>query len=323
MNEQKSSPNYFVRIGIIAVVLYICYLVCSSFLLGPDPHVITNGIIVLLTMIILLVLAESFNSISFGSILGLKRDVQKAEDEKQEAKSEVRELRTTLLSMATNVHQSQVTTNISGLDVPTLRRVLGIAEASPEDKAKSKDVEEEKSAPLSPTPDVTQKVDYEAGRKLRARLENELFERFSSKYNIPGLEIRREVKIESGLEISDPIMDRPIIYDGYVRSSGKEYFIEVSTSSSLGMSGVMADRLYVALAKVLFYRQIKKVDAELVFIYSILPDTVELQGRTPVTRILQWFQPAISNGLLRAEGFTFSQEEVDALKKKTQSPTRR
>jgi hypothetical protein len=317
MNDDISKPNYFVRVGIVVVVVYIAGLVVASFRHGQSPFEITSGIIALVTMLILLVLAEGFNSISFGSILRLKREVAKAEEEKKEAKVEVRELRSSLLTLATNVQQSQVTTNISGMDVATLRRVLGVVEATPEEKEKEKEAEEEKptlqaAAPARPV----YATDFEARRRLRKNVEDELFLRFSAKYGIPLTEIRREVKFEAGLEIIDPIMNRTIIYDGYVRSASKEYFLHVGPLTGMSISLMISDRLYVPLAKVFFYRQLKKVDAEMVLLYPILPLSPEEQKRDAIPRILQWFQPAISNNLLRVEGFSFTEKEFEELKKR-------
>lgn len=318
MNTETPKPSGFVRLGIIAVVIYIGYLVYSSFEKSPEPYVITSGIIILLTMLILLVLSESFSSISFGSILRLKRDIVKTEKEKDEAKSEVRELRASLLTMATTVHQSQVTTNISGLDFATLRKALGVVEASPEEKAKAKEPEEEKEEEekASTAPRPSPRVDFEARRKYQRNIEEVLFQRFSAKYGISLLDVRREVKVESGLEMSDPIIDRPFVYDGYVKFANKEYFIEVGSFSNSNMSLLMADRLYVAIAKVFFYRQIKKVDAELVLLFPILPGGAEEPRRDPVARLLQMFQPAISNNLFRMEGYSFTEQEIEETRNK-------
>lgn len=318
MSEDNLKPNYFVRVGITTIVLFIGCLVALSFRRGPSPFEITSGVIALLTMLILLVLAESFNSISLGSLLRLKRDVAKAEEEKKEAKTEVKELRASLLNLATNVHQSQVTTNISGMDVATLRKMLGVVEATPEEKEKEKEPDEERLAPAHGSAQARAALapDFEARRRLRKKAEDELFLRFSSKYGIPLSEIRREVKFEGGLEMIDPIMNRNIIYDGYVRSATKEYFLEVGPFAGMNASVMASDRLYVLLAKVFFYRQLKKVEAEVVLLYPIFPVSPDEQRTDVIPRILQWFQPAVANNLLRVEGFAFTEKEYEELKKR-------
>ena len=78
---------------------------------------------------------------------------------------------------------------------------------------------------------------------------------------------------------------------------------------------IRADRLYVALAKVLFYKQVKKVDAELVFLEVLLPeDNGDRYPSRSRTRLLEWFQPAIASSLLRVETWIFTLEEIEALK---------
>ena len=131
---------------------------------------------------------------------------------------------------------------------------------------------------------------------------------------MPPLELRREVRFDAGIENVDPIMNRTLIYDGYVRTDQKEYFIQVSPISS-GPSSMFADRLYVALARVLFYRQVKKVDAELVYLDVAFPeDSDERFSRRSRNRLMEWFQPAVASSLLRVELCSLTSEEFNALK---------
>jgi hypothetical protein len=234
------------------------------------------------------------------------------------AKDEARELRASLVTLATNLHQSQVTTNISGMDIATLRRALGVVEASPDEKKKEDDEIAEVITHVTEAKDKAMPRDiedtYEFRRALRERIETELFRRFLDKYKIPPLELRREVRFDAGIENIDPIMSRNIIYDGYVRTEQKEYFIEASPLLG-GQSILRADRLYVQLAKVLFYRQVKKVDAELVYLDAVLPEEAsDRYANRSRGRLLEWFQPAIAGGLLRIETFALSSDNFSQLK---------
>lgn len=317
MSTDNPKANLYTRICVVLFLLFLGALVYWSFRFGAPQYQITASILMALSLMAVAILADSFSSISFGTIFQLKKEITRAETEKKEAKDEARELRASLVMLATNVNQSQVTTNISGMDISTLRRVLGVVEASPEDKKKAEeDVPDRARGETEEVPAGPQDVEqtYEFRRALRGVIETELFRRFIEKYKVPPLELRREVRFDAGLENIDPIMNRNIIYDGYVRTDQKEYFIEAAPIIS-GSIVMYADRLYVALAKVLFYRQVKKVDAELVYLNVQFPEDAgdRYVGR-PMGRLLEWFQPAIAGGLLRVETSSLTSAEFRALK---------
>ena len=145
MNDNAvQSPNWFVRLGIIAVVLLLAALVLCSFLKTPPSYQITTGVMVLLAMMIVLVLSESFNNFSIGKLLTLSREVQKTKEEKEEAKRENAELRQSLVHVATHV-QSQINTTIQAQGTDLLRH-LGVV------KAETKEQEEEPESQEVVTP---------------------------------------------------------------------------------------------------------------------------------------------------------------------------
>lgn len=318
MDNESPKPNWFVRSCIIAFLAFLAALAALSFRYGSIPFEVTSGILLVLVLMAVALLAESFNSISVGSLLRLRRDVVKAESEKKEAKEEVRELRSSLLTLATTFHQSQVTNNISGLDVVTLRKALGVVEATPEE------IEEEKADSPQPTiassPDVEKEDDedtWEFRRELQKVIFEDMVRRFSEKYKIPQLEIRRDVKLESGIENPDPIMSRTLVYHAYVKTDLKEYFLEIGPirlRPSIISIGV-EDRLYVKLARIFFYKQIKKTEAELVYLHAVLPEAVGARPvRSSFSRIADLFQPAIANNLLRLEALAITEDELSTLK---------
>ena len=317
MQPERTAANWYTRICIVVFLVFLGGLVYCSFSFGSPPYQITTSILFTLSLMAVSILADSFSSISFGTIFHLKKEVARAEVEKKEARDETRELRSSLVTLATTMHQSQVTTNISGLDIATLRRALGVVEASPEEKERAEEDVKEATAQDELPPSRTSppmEETWEFRRAFREVLEDELFRRFVDKYKVPPLELRREVRFDSGLENIDPIMSRNIIYDGYVHTDQKEYFIRASPLW-VGPSMMYADRLYVALAKVLFYRQVKKVDAELVFLDAALPENIGRgDPKRSRERLLEWFQPAIAGGLLRVETFILLPDEYKTLK---------
>jgi hypothetical protein len=323
MADTTPKPNWFVRGCIVAFLLFLATLAAISFRYGALPFEVTSGILLVLVLMSVALLAESFNSISVGSLLRLQREVTKAESEKKEAKEEVRELRSSLLTLATTFHQSQVTNNISGLDVIALRKALGVVEATPEEIEEDKQESSPRVTGSSVTVEVAKKDEedsWEFRRALRKVIVDDLVRRFSEKYRIPLLEIRRDVKFESGIENPDPIMSRTMVYHGYVKNEQKEYFLEIGPIqlTSGGIFIGIDDRLYVKLAKIFFYKQIKKTEAEMVYLDAVLPESASNRpGRRPFARVADTFQPAIANNLLRFESITITEEEFNHLKTQT------
>jgi len=90
--------------------------------------------------------------------------------------------------------------------------------------------------------------------------------------------------------------------------SGQERFIEVRPKASI--SAMYYDRLYVMLNKIHLYRQAKGISAELVLIM------LDIEGENKERpwnseRFYDYFQPAISNKLLKIETIKISNEEIE------------
>lgn len=326
--EKESTSNSFVRWLSVVFLVLLALLVAGSFLRSAQPFVISHGIIIVLFLMAVVVLSEAFHSLSLGQLLTLSRQVKAAEKEKESLRKDNTDLRNSLITLASNVSQSQVTTNINGLDLLLLRKALGVVPASKEDD--DEEEEERESVAQCPTeelashpvaPSQEQRDDWVLRRKIHSEIERLLLEKFAAKYGLSTLEIQKEVQFGAGIESIDPIMERRIIYDGYIKTPQKEYFIEINANGGSFHPG-RSDRLYVMLAKVLFYRQAKQVEAELVLLLPLLPDESQAyQYAWRSTRSLEWFQPAISNGLLRVESFPVNKDEYMRIREQAERET--
>ncbi len=321
--EEKKEENWFLRSLIIAFLVLLTVLICLHFWRANPAYGISNGLIILVGIMTLVVLSEGFSSLSLGQFISLNKQVKEAEKDKFELRKDNSELRVALVNLATNVSQSQVTTNINGASIPMLQKVLGVI---PAEDSSDKEKEEEIKHPLEgvqgnaklPQPELRaqaigqdevggQSSDHRFKRRVMEKLEDLLFEKFSSKYSLPLIEISRDVQFGSGAESIDPIMDRRTLFDGYIKTQQREYFIEVRHT---GLQSVfIADRVYVMLAKILFYRQAKKSEAELVLLIPEMPETDPTDQRISSNRFFEWFKPAMSNNLLRVERFNISAAE--------------
>lgn len=309
------APNWFVRILSLLFLCLLSGLAIASFLFTEPKFGISSGILSVIGIMTVLILAEAFHTLSVGKFLTLSRQVKDAEKEKSELKKDNADLRALLISFATNVHQSQVTTNISGADLPLLRQALGVIPAA-QSKEEEEVNEQEKRAPR---PAIVDAEDIKFRVRLLRRIELILLEKFLAKYSLSSLDLLRKVEFGMGIESVDPIMSGRVIYDGYIKTAQKEYFI-ATKGNHPSLYRIPPERMYVMLAKILFYRQAKKTEAELVLLLPEIPEWPDEHWyRWPDGKELEWFQPAIGNGLLRIESFAITQEEYEHLKRQARN----
>ncbi|MGD9873664.1 MAG: hypothetical protein AB7T27_05265 [Kiritimatiellia bacterium] len=308
MNTNDVKPNWFVRIGIILVVLFLATLVAASFVLTPPPYRISAGIVTILAMIIVLVLSEAFHNFSVGKILTLSREVAKTTGEKEDIKKENAELRQSLVHVATHI-QSQVNTTIQtqGAD---LLRLLGVVKA--DKKEDEQEDKEETVAQVTPRRSSTLPT-----YRLFPYVENLVLKKYADKYSLPLPDIIRDIRFTEAFECIDPICNRPVTFDGYLKSPQKEYFLEIKSYPRM-MGSMLWDRLYVMLSKVLLYRQAKKINAELILIFAKLPEKPDERPGYPVERFIEVYQPAIASGLLRVETIDVSEDEFKQIENEAQ-----
>lgn len=301
MNTNDYKPNWFVRSLIIALGLLLASIILASFILVLPHYRITAGIITLLAMMIILALAESFHNFSLGKILTLSRNIERVESEKSEAKRENLELRQSLIQVATHI-QSQVNTTIQtqGAD---LLQLLGVVKAPKEEK-EEEDKQEAAEIPARPA--------SVSSYRLLPHVETLALAKYTAKYGLSSPDIVRDIRFTEAFECIDPISNRPVTYDGYLKTPQKEYFIEVKTQRNM-MGNVMWDRLYVMLSKVLLYKKTKNVQAELVLIIAKLPEQSDSRPTYPTDRLISWYQPAIAEGILRIETVDVSREEYQQI----------
>jgi hypothetical protein len=306
--ESASKPSWVTRILTVAFLGFLGYLVIVSFYKASPSFAISAGILIILALMTVLVLSEAFNSFSIGKLLTLSREVEISTREKQEIKTDNVELRKALVQLAVNVHQSQVnaTINTNGVD---LLKALGVVKADKSDE----DQEQEVKLPTVPAEFVALQ-DREARMKsyrIRSMADALAFDKYIEANALPKIDVEREIQFSASFENLDPIMERKIVFDGYMKTPNKEYFFEVRNHRNV--TPMFWDRLYVMLSKVLFYREAKKVPTELILIISKLPEPDgESEGRY-FERFIQAFQPAIASGILRVEQIEISQSELDVI----------
>ncbi|MBM9518903.1 hypothetical protein JWG39_03625 [Desulforhopalus vacuolatus] len=309
MSENATTqPNWFVRALIVGLALVMITMACFAFFKGEPQFALSPSLLSLLGLIIVLCVSESFDNLSLGKLISLQRKVEEQASDKASLSEENAGLRGQLLTLVSNVQQRQVNATFNA-PPDSWGNLLGVVQAKEPVEEESSDAEsdEQESSPAqvrTPSGSGSDRVNrWRAAETLALRA-------YFDRLDIPTSERIRDAEFSTNFHGIDPIMDRRIVFDAYVRGDNKEHFVEAMRANS--HSFMMADRLYVMLNKIRLYKQAKSTDADLTLIFVELEDDDEDR---PVSRranrILEFFQPAIANKLLKVETVGVSAEEID------------
>ncbi|ASA58005.1 hypothetical protein [Vibrio gazogenes] len=302
------KPNYYVRTLIVVLGLSILGMAYTSFFLAEPKHQITAGIITLISIVVILALSESFNKLSLGKILSLSREIEKKQEENSTVKNENKELRQELFKIVSNVQQSQVN-NTFNTPPEAWLKLLGVvkAEADGEDDSEPEEEPTKSDAQTSIVENRSQEQARSRSRLRRYAVDAGL-KKFVSKLPVSESQFVERVEFSSAFHAIDPIMDRRIVFDGYLKQGESEVFVEARHKDM--NTSMFFDRLYIMLSKINLYREAKSTKAELLL---LLVETKWYESDDRLNmydRFIEYFQPAIKNGLLRIEHIDVSEEEV-------------
>ncbi len=304
----QKNPNTFVRALIVGLVLALCALAFFNFFWRDPRFEISAGLLALIALIILLTLSEVFDHLTFGKILSLKRKVEEEKASKESLREDNRDLRSQLVKLVANFQQSQVN-NTFNAPPEAWAKLLGVV-PSPEPATK-----EEVDAQIQPLV-VTQTDPPEAGRLLsRQRYERQraaesvAIRKYLDSIQVPQSERLLNAEFSSSFQNIDPVMDRRIVFDAYVKADTRERFVEATRARASSL--IFADRLYVMLTKIWLYRQTKKVQAELILLLIDAEDEEADERPRSTNRLIEYFQPAIANDILRVESIKVTEAEID------------
>lgn len=299
VNNRK--PNWFVRILIILLCIFIGGLIYFNFFWSSPPAQISGGLLVLVAFLIVLVLSEAFDNFSISKLITLSRTVKEKEIKNQELKKENAELRNQIVSISTNISQKQVNSTFVLTD--ELAKMFTVKQADEPEK------EEKRNETEEPT------EERQTTRKFISfsKFEEVALPKFLQSEGLNQLPLVRDAKLVSQFQQVDPISEYSPIFDGYIKTVDTEIFIEMKSKR---MGPMLRERLYIMLSKINYYRTIKKVNAYLYLVLIVRPDDEEQPGgrnNSFVDRILQEFEPAMTNGLLQVRTVEITQQEYDAI----------
>lgn len=258
---------------------------------------ISAGIVTLLCLLLVLVLAESFDSFSIGKLISISREAKKKEREVDKLEKQNAHLLSQLISVSNTQSQNQNHTNVYG----DYHAAPSVRQAS-EDEVRDKQTAE--AAPPQQPPEPA-RLRMNWGKAEEVGLQKYLQLRSMHPSNLIV-----SAKISDQFQGIDPISNQQIIFDGYLKEQDHETFVEFRPATFF--SQVFRDRLYVMLSKINHYRNAKRVEAHLDLVLMKVPGEESRSTAVSADRVLGIFEPAIAAGLLKVVSIEFTEEEAAA-----------
>lgn len=291
--------SWFTRVLVLACALLITAIAAYNFFFADTKGSISAELIILVAILVVIVLSESFDRFSVGKLLSLSREKKKQETEIQNLAKENAVLRDQIISITTSSTQISRMTNIMALP-ETISQFLNIQ------KATSEEILEQEITVKDSEP-----VGTNVSRQTfdRYKLEKVAISKFIEQNDYQRFNLIEEARFGTYFDDLDPIAKIQQVHDGYINTGQEEVFIEVRLVNNL--SPILRDRLYMILTKLHYYRIMKGVNASLALILvCIANDNISSNSRWTIERFLSYFTPAISSSLLRVHQITIDEDEL-------------
>lgn len=302
MTENSKKPNLFVRSLIGLLCALIAGMIAFRYLSVEPVGEITVGLLILVGLLVVLALSESFDSFSVGKLISVSREVKKKEAEIVKLERRNDELLSQLITISNSQSQRQSSTTVQGDYYASAPAVQKATEAEVEEKQTSERRALAATASDAPTP---ARVDW-------SKVESIALSKLLALRNIHEANVITEAKL-SFLQSVDPISNIQPIFDAYVKDGDRETFIDMRPERL--MSPMYRDRLYVMLSKIHHYRTAKQVQAHLDAVVLKVPGE---EGRGiwgDPKRVFQYFEPAIASSLLRVHEIELTEEEATSCRR--------
>jgi len=297
--EINKNPNYFVRSLIVLLCLLVAGMVVYNFLFIDPKGEINTSLIMLIAILVVIVLSESFDNFSIVKLVSISRDNKKKETAINRLSTENEELRKQIITIATSVNQNQSSTNIIGMPEDVIRKF--IVQRASDEEIQERETEESSVAEQRP---ARKRPDFR-------RIEELALNKFLESHNMEKYSVIKEAKLVTQFHGIDSISNVQPIFDGYINTGDEEIFIEVRPSFSHFM--MWKERIYLMLNKINLYKSVKQVNAYLSLVVVNIPEEViDRRSRDSLARIEEFFEPAIANGLLRITCVDLSNEEAES-----------
>ncbi|MFA0217600.1 hypothetical protein AB4437_21315 [Vibrio cyclitrophicus] len=298
MENTEKKTNWFVRCMIVAFCVLIAAMITFSYFYIEPKGEINSGVITLLSLLLVLVLSESFDNFSIGKLVSISREVKKKGQEVQKLEKDKADLLSQLITISNTQNQSQQHTNVYG-DYHASKAAT--VERATEQEVQARESDEEES----------NKSSQREYRTDWRKIEIMAMGKYIAKKGIHSSNVIPEAKLVTQFHGIDPVSNQQPIFDGYYKDDEKEIFVEFRPNR--GMHLMMRDRIYMMLSKLSHYQNVKGVNTHLDLVWLNVPDEEPRPRSTE--RFLQDFEPAIASGLLRISEIDFTQEEANECKR--------
>lgn len=310
--KKKSKINYFVRTLIVILGVLIFSLIISKFYIFEPKGEISNGIIILLGLLIILSLSEIFDSFSLGQFISLKKTVA----EKNEKIVELKETNEKLFNLivSNNISQGQSMTNNNGISEELVKSILSSVIKADKETTQNEENQKEKISEILVEEEEEEKTTNLSAPRKRLNLPK--LEQYVLNKFIENKELKRYKFIENAQILVpqkdiDPISIHNPVFDGYVETENSEMFIEIKLRSAPLM--LFRERLYVMLNKLYYYRILTKSNVYLNLILVERPTDESKQVSNSEERLINEFMPAMRLGLLKIDYIRLLEKEMKGL----------
>lgn len=299
--ESKKQVNWFVRALIAAFCLLLGAMAIYRFVAIEPRGQIDSGTLAILSLLIVLTLAESFDNFSVGQLISISREAAKKEREVEKLERQNSHLLTQIIGMTNAQAQAQSNTTVLGdYILPRVR------EATPQEVQEKERAE----APVGDPEAPAQAAEVPRQRVNPRRLEDFAIQKYAELKRTDEANIIRNATFAAQFHKVDPISDFQPVFDGYLASSDGEAFIEIRNNEFAAFS--FRQQLYLLLAKIHYYRQAKGASAHLDLVIVSIAGRERRMG-PPIERYIAEFQPAIASGLLRLMNIEITEQQLPGL----------
>ena len=231
---EKKSIGWGFGLLLAALSIFIMVLIGFSFFAAKPEYSITPAIIVLICLLLILALSNSFDNFSIGKLLTISKEAKENKDRAEKLEKEKEELIFKLVNV--NFQSQKASSGIFLGDSIAEKLVVQKAnseEIKAEEKEEEKEGEKENSAS-----DNTSKYRFLNRRKYRSLLIKRYFG--VSKINL----VEEDIKLESQYQDQniDPISVQPMLFHAHLNDCNQEIFIrivDVRFSTTMASHGYM------------------------------------------------------------------------------------
>ncbi len=324
----KKERTWFAKLAIFFFVSFILLAVVLSFFKGTPPYTISDSMVFALGLIVILFISDSIETFSLGNLITLKKKVQDKEKEVSKLATENHELRSQIsMIISTSINSQNSNSTFIGLG-ETFEKIFKVEPATEDDTKKEKAIEQDsiEALPASDPPTST-RLSSDIRRRFFMKTEEYVIKKFVQQRNMDLSNVQRDVKFSEQFLGCDPIMDRLVVFDAYIKRPLDELFIE----TQVGQTSPTHDfRLYYMISKIYHYAKVNKISAKLLLIvpkYSQEFFDKHLSGMTlirsqgqNILRLKEIYAPAIKNDLMEIVELELSDDECRSLLQEVTQP---